>query len=201
MPRTNRRALSFVVPSMAMIAMLGAKAEAQSDKPKVEDGVAAYIGDKPVTIAELDAKALGEDLKLAQSLYDARRKALNDIIMEQVLAEEAKAQGTTSDALLRQRLAEETKPVTDEDVEAFYNANRNRMRGQSLEAMSGRIRQYLASQETTQARERLLKKLKQKADVRIALEAPRATVKVASNEPAVGPDNADITIVEYVDFQ
>src|SRR3989304_6073960 len=55
------------------------------DAPKAEPGGAATIGGKPVTIQELDAKALKTDMKLAQSLYDARRAALDQVLMERLL--------------------------------------------------------------------------------------------------------------------
>ena len=53
-----------------------------------------------MTIADLDAKALGTNMKLAQSLYEARQEALNQMIMERLLMEEAAAQGITLEALI-----------------------------------------------------------------------------------------------------
>jgi hypothetical protein len=172
-----------------------------SDASKGDASVAAYIGGKAISMAELDAKALGTNMKLAQSLYDARLKALNQMVMERLLAEEAKAQGTTVEAVINKRVAELAKPVTDAEVEAFYNARKAQMRGQSLEAISGRIKQYLASQRTTEARDDLLKEVKQKSDVRITLEPPRIDVITAANDPVMGPADAKVTIVEYADFQ
>lgn len=186
---------------MLLSASVWAESEDESDKPKAKAGIAAYIDGKAVTIADLDAKALGTNMKLAQSLYEARQEALNRIIMERLLAEEAAAQGTTLDALISKRVAEKAQPVTDADVEAFYNANRARMRGQTLEAMSGRIRPYLATQRMDEARQSLLDELKQKSDVRITLEPPRADVVITANDPVQGPADAKVTIVEYADFQ
>lgn len=201
MPRIKRWALICATLSMLISAAAGAEPKGESDTPKAEAGIAAYIGGKAVTIADLDAKALGTNMKLAQSLYEARQKALNQMIMERLLMEEAAAQGITLDALISKRLAEKAKPVTDQDVEAFYNANRSRMRGQTLEEMSGRIRQHLASQRTNEARKSLLDELKQKSDVRITLEPPRVDVVIAANDPVQGPADAKVTIVEYADFQ
>lgn len=201
MPKIKRWALFCATLSMLISAGVWAEPEDGSDTPKDQAGIVAYIGGKAVTIADLDAKALGTNMKLAQSLYEARREALNQIIMERLLAEEAAAQGTTLDALISKRVAEKAEPVTDADVEAFYNAKRSQMRGQTLEAMSGRIREYLASQRMSEARQSLLDELKQKSDVRITLEPPRVDVVIAANDPVQGPADAKVTIVEYADFQ
>ena len=201
MLRTNRWALFHTALCLLMSTAAWAGAEGKSDKSKADAGIAAYIGGKPITMAELDAKAIGTNMKLAQSLYDARKAALDQMIMERLLGEEAAAQGTTIDALIAKRLAEKATPVTDADVEAFYNANKARMRNQALEAMSLRIRQHLATQGQSAARQSLLDELKKKSDVRIALEPPRAEMVLAANDPVMGPANAKVTVVQYVDFQ
>jgi len=201
MRRINRCVLSCVTLIMLISPDVRARSGGESDTPKAEAGIAAYIGGQAVTVADVDAKALGTNMTLAQSLYEARQEALNQIIMERLLTQEAAAQGTTVDALISKRVAEKAQPVTDADIEAFYNANQARMGGQPLEAMSGRIREYLASQRMSGARQGLLDELKQKSDVRITLEPPRVDVVIAANDPVQGREDAKVTIVEYVDFQ
>jgi hypothetical protein len=201
MARIRRAAPICAALTMLIGTAVRAQPEGDAAKPEAEAGIAAYVGGKAITMADVDAKALGTDMKLAQTLYEARQRALDQIIMEQLLAKEAAAESLTLDALISKRIAEKTTAVTDEEVEAFYNANRSRMRGQTLEAMSGRIREYLASQRSSTARQSLLDELKEKSDVRITLEPPRVTVVIAANDPAWGPSSAKVTIVEYVDFQ
>ncbi len=199
--KINRWALVCIAACMCMNVSVWAEPKGESDTLKADAGIAAYIGGKAITMVELDAKALGTNMKLAQSLYDARLKTLNEIIMERMLAEEAAAQGTTVQAVINKRLAEKAQPVTDTEVEAFYNARQSQMRGQTLEAMSGRIRQYLASQRMSEARQSLLNEVKQKSDVRITLEPPRVEAVIAANDPVQGPADAKVTIVEYADYQ
>jgi hypothetical protein len=178
-----------------------AQAPAKPDAPKPDPGVAAYIGGKPVTMQELDAKALKTDMKLAQSLYDARRAALDQVLMERLLGEDAAAQKITVDDLIKKRVAEKAKPVTDADVETYYKANSARMGGKTLEQVSAQIRPFLTSQQETEAKSSLLAELKTKADVKIALDPPRADVVIAANDPVKGPKDAKVTIVEYSEFQ
>jgi hypothetical protein len=167
----------------------------------LKPGAAAQIGDDVVTYEELDAKALGTNMKLAQSVYDARKAALDEIILEKLLAKEAKEKGVSTDDLLQQRVAEKAAPVTDEQIESYYNANQGRMRGQSLEQLSGQLRSYLEGQAREVAKQAVLKELKGKANVRVALQVPRVEVTVAANAPTKGPATAKITIVEISDFQ
>jgi hypothetical protein len=178
-----------------------AGSEGNSDKSNADAGIAAYVGGKPITMAELDAKALKTNMKLAQSLYDARQAALDDLIMERLLADEAAAQGISTDALLAKRLAEKAAPVTDAEVESFYNGNKARMGGKSLAEMSARIREHLVSQRQGAARKTVLRDLKKNANVRTVIEPPRAEIKLAANERMQGPPGAQVTIIEYVDFQ
>ncbi len=195
------------VVALAVVALLcahdraGAEPEHPKDAAHSGAGVAALVEGKAITIAEVDAIALGKNMKLAQTVYDARSTALNQIIMQRLLSQEAADAGITAEAMLTKRLADEAAPVTDEEVEAFFNANSARMRGQKLEAVSAQIRQFLASQRTAEARKNLLAKLKQDKDIRLKLDPPRAEVLVAADARMMGPADAKITIVEFSDFQ
>jgi len=178
-----------------------AQTPAKPDAPKADTGVAATIGGKPVTIQELDAKAMKKDMKLAQALYDARRAALDQVLMERLLGEDAAAQKITVDELIIKRVAEKAKPVTDADVEAFFQANSARMGGKTLEQVSGQIRKQLTTQQETEAKNNLLAELKTKAEVKVILDPPRADVVIADNDPTKGPKNAKVTVVEFSEFQ
>ena len=46
-----------------------------------------------------------------------------------------------------------------------------------------------------------LGELKKTAEVKIALDAPRAKVVVAANDPVQGPADAKVSIVIYSEFQ
>ena len=179
-----------------------AQAPAKPDAPaSAKPDVAAYVGKEAITVQELDAKILKSNMKLAQSLYDARRAAIDDLVMEKVLGPDAKAKGIAVEELIKQRVAELSKPVTDADVEAYFNANSARMGGKTLEQVSGQIRNYLVGQNESKARETLLGQLKEKAEVRVTLDAPRVQVPLAPNDPVKGPATAKVTIVEFSDFQ
>jgi len=201
MSRIGLRGLACAGLSVFVGVAAWAQTPAKPDAPKAEPGVAAYIGGKPVTLQELDAKALKTDMKLAQSLYDARRAALDQVLMDRLLGEDAAAQKITVDELILKRVAEKAKPVTDADVEAYFKANSARMGGKTLEQVTAQIRPFLVTQQETEAKNNLLAELKTKAEVKVVLDPPRAIVVLAANDPVQGPKDAKVTIVEFSDFQ
>ena len=173
------------------------KAEGSGTDPNV----AAVVDGRTITVAELDAKFMASNMTLAQQLYDARRQALDDIIIEMALEKEAASRNITTNQLFQEEVAKVVPDVSPADIEKFYNDNVGRMGGRTLEQMSGQIRQYLMNQNMKDARGIYLKQLKEKAEVTMALDPPRVDVVVAANDPRMGPPDAKITIVEFSDFQ
>jgi len=166
-----------------------------------DKGVAAIVNGKTISMADVDAKAMGDNMKLAQQIYDARKSALDDLIIEQLLAPEAAKEGKTVKALMAEKLAALETPVTDQDVQNFFDKNKGRMRGRTFDQVKGQIKSYLQKQRGPEAHNKLLAEVKKGATIKIVLDTPRATLTVAANEPARGPADAKVTIVEYSDFQ
>jgi len=185
----------LVMTSCLMAGVLAAAASAE------ERGVAAVVNGQKITTAELDERALGTNMKLAQSLYDARKSVLDDLIMERLLAEEAKSKGVSAEDLLDEKINAKATPVTDDDVQRYYDANKARIKNRTLEQVAGQIRTYLENQNRTAAKATVLAELKAGAGVSVLLDAPRAIVKVADNDPYKGGKDAKVTVVEFSDFQ
>ena len=93
------------------------------------------------------------------------------------------------------------KPVTDADVQAYFDANKGRMQGRTMEQVGGQIKQFLAGQRETDARNDLLAQARKYSKVRMVIDAPRMEVAVAPNDPSKGPATAKVTIVEFSEFQ
>lgn len=177
-----------------------------ADVPAAKEGdntsaVAAQVGSTPITLEQVDAKAMMTNIKAYQDLYDARRAALDELIADTLLDAEAAARGISKDELVAQEITQKLQPVTDEDVAAFYNQNQAGMRGQTLSQAAGQVQQFLTQQNQTRTRSVLLNQLKQKMAVQVVLDPPRVPVVVAANDPYEGPAVAKVTIVEYSDFQ
>jgi len=94
------------------------------------------------------------------------------------------------------------KPVGESDVVTFYQSNINQMQGRALEVMAPAIRRYLQDQQSDAARAGLIADLRKAGpEVRVLFDAPRHTIAVTADDPALGPPSAPVTLVEFSDFQ
>ena len=162
--------------------------------------IAAEVGGEKITVGELDTQAK-ERLYVretrngdASAVYELREEALEAWIEERALANEAKKRGIDVDALVAEEVAKRG-PVTDAEVSAFYEANKSRVQGRTLEQLADDIRRHLESLREHEVRDALVKQ----ANASIRLEPPR--VQVSSSGPALGPDDAPVTLIEFSDFQ
>ncbi len=165
------------------------------------ESVVARVGDREFTMSELDQKIMATNVRIFQDLYDARRAALGELVADALLAREAEKRSVTVDELVEQEITSEVTPVTDEDIEGFYEQNRVRLRGQTLEQVSSQIREFIETQNEGIVRQSYIDTLRDEASVQVALSPPRVPVTVASNERIRGSADAEVTIVEYSDFQ
>jgi len=175
----------------------GAAPSAASDSPAV-----ARVGDQEITRAELDDWIRDQLFqqhvasKGASERYEIRRRALDQLIDRRVLVSDAAERNLSEDEALRQA-AEQLGPVTDEEVEAFFEEHRARFRSANatLENRGPQIRAFLERERQQKA----LELIRSEADVEVLMDAPR--VEVAAEGPSMGPEDAPVTIVEFSDFQ
>jgi hypothetical protein len=170
------------------------------------DEVVAEIGGRKITLADVDAKwqefDAAERARLTQLLYQNRRNMIDLVVGDLLIADAARAENVSVDAYTDRELAKRQQPVTDADVQRFYEGNKDRAQGRSLEDLRQPIIDFLRSQRTAQARAMLVDDLRKKVgDVKVLLEPPRVQVAVAATDPSKGPDAAPVTIVEYSDYQ
>jgi len=195
----------FLTPAVLLLACSSTPAQQPASIPGPGD-LAARIGDRSITVRELDEKWRATDAaqhaEALQALYDGRRSALENMIADMLVAEEAKKKGMSPDAYVESEISKRVKPVTDAEVVTFYQSNSNQMQGRSLEQMSPAINRYLADQQRDTARQALITELKKAGPaIRVSLDAPRMTVALTAGDPAIGPASAPVTLVEFSDFQ
>ena len=194
---------------LVLVGLLVSCANASTDKKVEQTGgdkaggeVVAYLGDVPITMAEVDEKSRAMSLKPYQDLYNQRRQAIEQIIADRLLEEEAEATGITATDLMKQEVQDKAPAITDEAVQGFFAQNQAQMGGREMdESLEAQIRSYLTAQNMGQLQRDFLERLKAKANVTISLDAPRIDVIIAENDPTMGPADAPVTIVEYSDFQ
>lgn len=197
----NRKLILILGSSALLFRGTIALAEEPAKPASKDAGVAAYINDQPVTTAELDEKILKTNMKLAQQLFDARKAAVDQVVLDRAFAKEAADKKMTVDQVVSAKVAEKVKPVTDEDIKGYYDTNQARMQGKTLEQVSGQVKSFLAGQRETEARNAILADAKKSAKVRMVIDSPRVEVAIGPTDPSEGAKDAKVTIVEFSDFQ
>lgn len=207
------RALSIGTGVFVLLAGLAGCAEeptaAAQSQPAVSnpDQVVAEVGGKPITLKDVDAKweefDAAEHQRIIQSLYQNRRNMIEQLVGDRLIEDAARAAGQPVDKFLEADAAKRLPAVTDQDVAAFYEQNKDRAQGRTLEQLKGEIKPFLEMRRVQQARAMLVDELKKKSGttVRVMLDPPRYTVPMSADDPVRGNANAPVTIVEFSDFQ
>jgi len=173
--------------------------------PNPTDAVAT-VGDRTITVAEIDREWQRTDpagyLAMVRTLYEQRRRVVDAMVADDLIAREAKARGTTPEALLAQEIPDRIVTLPESAVASLYQSLGDRTRGASLEQMRPALRAWLErNTEREMARMHFVEELMRtstRAEVRLA--APRVTVAPARLDQSLGPDGAGITIVAFGDF-
>jgi len=192
--------VALVVTPLLVVGLASLQA-AKGKKAKGDSEVVAQVGDKTITLEELDKVAKAKNFKAFQQLHAARQEALDEMIGDILLEKEAKARGISKDELVKKEIEGKITQVTDEQVAAWYNGNKGKVGNRTLEQIAPQIKQFLEGQGSVNARGTFLDTLKKGTTVQVLLSPPRQEVKLAANDPRIGPNSAPIVIVEYSDFQ
>lgn len=183
----------------------GAAAAAPSPSPAAAgpaagSAVVAEVDGTPITQAELDARARGELQRLEDQQYEIRRRALDQLVSEKLIAKEALARGIDRDALFRQEIEGKVGKPSEQEVDRVWEMNRHRVGARTKEELRPNIERSIVENKVGERMEAFHQELRDKAKVRVLLEQPRATFQVPAGSPETGPASAPITIVEFSDY-
>jgi protein-disulfide isomerase len=196
---------------LMLAALLGvltacSQTSAQQARRQLPSETVATVGGAPITLAEVDDKALDQpasafgSAKLSQALYEARRSALDEIVANKLMDAAAKAQGIDRAALIEKEITTKIPPVSESDVTSWFQANQARLQGAPLEQVKQPIRAFLTQERMQGIRAQYVDSLRAKTSVTIALDPPRLVV-ASGNSPSKGSKNAPIELIEFSDFQ
>ncbi|NJK88012.1 MAG: thioredoxin domain-containing protein [Myxococcales bacterium] len=174
-----------------------------SDQPVPDDRVVATWEGGQLTYGELRAKAAGE-LRKARTEYLQRthqieEQMLENLVLDEIISANAKAAGQEKQAYVESLLV--APQVSDEQVQAFYDENKDRIG--DLESNKERIRQFLGARSQQESALAVFEKLKKDANAEMKLPAPdlpKASFTL-EGRPFKGPADAKVTVVEFSDFQ
>ncbi len=170
------------------------------DESAAEDPLVATVDGNEIHLAKVDARIrqelfdreFGDD---ADSLYEARRMTVDELVDERLLADAAASAGMTTDAYLDSALGA-LPPITDEEVQQVFDKNRDRLPAEAtIDEYDSQLRSYIIDQRIAQVFARL------REGSNIQIHVPRNRVEVAASGPGLGPIDAPMVIVAFSDFQ
>ena len=132
---------------------------AQQARRQAAADVVATVGALSITLAQVYDKALEQpvssfgSLKLSQALYEARRGAVDDLIANALLDQEARARGVERTKLVEDEITSKIQAVDDQAVAAWYESNKSRVQGATLDQVRQPIRAYLTQERMQAARQ------------------------------------------------
>jgi protein-disulfide isomerase len=198
--------LFTLVIATAMGCISAETAPADQSTPQTPDTVVAEVAGRKITLKEVDdrwqALNAAERARVTQLLYQNRRNVLEQMMGDLLIENAAKAANKTTAEYLDEETQKRAAPVTDAEIDKFFDENKERAQGRTIDQLREPIRQYLVGQRKQQARVQLAAELSSKAGgARVLLDPPRQSVAIAADDPVRGPANAQVTIIEYSDYQ
>ena len=194
-------------------AMFGACAEAPAAAAQSQtmtanpDEVVAEVAGKRITLKDVDARweefDAAERARVVQAMYQNRRNILEQMVGDTLIENAAKAAGQSVEAFIEQDSAKRLPAVDEAQIAQFYEQNKDRAQGRTLDQLRSEIKPFLEARRKSQARAMLVEELKSKnvSAVKVMLEPPRYTVPTTAADPVRGNASAPVTIVEFSDFQ
>lgn len=161
--------------------------------------VVATIGSTKITEAELNEAAKGQLGKIEAQIYQIKRRTLEGLVQEKIIEEAAKKAGKSVDDYLASEVDSKITPPEEGEVKAIYEAQKGKMK-EPFEKMKDDIVQYLTQSQRVKAQRQLFSTLEKEYPITIMFDPPRTKVGEGTI-PALGPDNAPITLVEFSDYQ
>lgn len=159
----------------------------------------AMVGGQPIQEDELTPLIEGQMRQLRAQEYQAKRRALDELIEQKLVAAKAKDKGLSVPEFFRQEIDGKLPEPTEGELRAYYLGQKN-LAGTPFEQIRNQLASNLKQQRIEIARREYIARLRQEADVSVMLQPPRLEVGF---DPArtLGNPNAPVTIVEFSDFQ
>lgn len=201
MSRANRAATVAVALLAGALASACSQKTAASGAPPAKAAVAADVDGAAITWDEMDSKANERLVVVRQEEYEARRDALDALIDERLIRKEAAARGLSRERLLEVEVDFKTPLVRPAEVDSLYQANKDRFPGRTQNEAQAEVERALKAQGRMVREAAFRQELRRRARISVKLEPPRLAVALPASAPAIGPDKAPVTMVEFSDYQ
>jgi len=177
------------------------------DAPEPTEVVARWK-DGDVTMADVEERIGGElrelEIRYLLAQHERRLRTIDQLVDAALLETEATRRGLDSiDALLELEVERRTPEPTEQQIRALYPAISEQVGGVSLDLARPLVRERLVRHAREQRYREFIGELRTAAGLEIELDwpdLPRIDVPVAAHDPARGPADAPVTVVQFAEY-
>jgi protein-disulfide isomerase len=162
------------------------------------DDVLAVVGGEEITRGEIETNAGAQLVRLNQQIFQITEQTLAQTIDGKLVDLEAAKRGLDRERFLASVLDSAAPEVPASQVDSVYDQFSDRIE-QPREQVVPQIEAYLAEQLRRQRADSLIAALRDEYEIVNLLEPQRHEVEAVG--PAMGPEDAPVTIVEFSDFE
>ena len=150
-------------------------------------------------ILDSDLPVSPEELNLRQQMYEVRIKALEGLIANKLLEQEAERREMTVRDLITAEVGSKVGEPTNREVTEFYNERKDQI-GKPLKEVRESIVTSLQRAKAQLHLQDLVAQIEASTEVEVFINPPRLEVTLDAVRLR-GPEEAPVTIVEFSDFQ
>lgn len=160
---------------------------------------AATVGDRKISIAEVEAQVKPQLLELDRQRYELLSGKLDEMIQLDLFEREAKARGVSAEELFKTEVEAKVTPPTDEEIQEVYDQYQSQING-TFDQVKGQLGDYIRAQRAGEIQGKLLEGLREKFPVQVSLMPPLVEVGTG-DRPIKGKADAPITIISFSDYE
>jgi protein-disulfide isomerase len=159
--------------------------------------VVARVGGSNLTMTDLQQKEGGKLLQAEYQYYLNERKALEELIDSQLLADEAHRRNMSVDDLLNKEVYAGVKDPTEDQLEVYYEGLDTK---EPYAAVRADVLEHIRELRRTKARATFVENLRKQASINVLLMPPSADLNVAKAYTK-GSQDAPVVFVEFADYE
>jgi protein-disulfide isomerase len=191
--------ISKVAVGLGLTAVLAVSAMGRSAAQSGgDDSVVANVGGIKITMSDLEREESAKLLAARYQYYQVETKALNDLIDEKLLEQRAASEHLTVAQLLDLEVNSQVKDPTEDQMRVYYEGVET---DQPYEAVRQKILEKIRQLRTDKAKAALIQTLRTESTVYIVLAPPSASLEAANPQMRQGPENPQVTLVEFADYE
>ena len=157
----------------------------------------AEVDGRKLTEQDLEKKKTGALLQARYQFYTSQRKALDQLVDDELIAEAARKQNMTVDELLEKVVYKGIKDPTEDQLQVYYEGMDS---DEPYANVRDKVLDHIRQLRRDKARAAFVKDLHAQANLKVMLAPPVAEVTTEGNY-IKGPKNAPVQFVEFADYE